>query len=90
MTVSDPVILAVIVALSNTLPVYLNYRSNMQRTAEHKVTTAAIEVVRKDVNGSNARALQVKGEAEHAKGVLEGEAKADEILVKLPHDTNQS
>jgi len=66
--VSDPVIIAIVVALQTTISAGLAAWLKRGNDANHRDTQGQIEVVRQDVNGKMADMLKLKGEAGEAKG----------------------
>lgn len=78
---TDPVLYALIsagqaVALAAIAAWLKRGQTEAQQVSKHlhQETRAAVEVVRQDVNGKMAEMMQLKGEAEKAKGNLEGRA----------------
>lgn len=77
----------ILMAISVILAAYWSYKAKEQGKANSKQIVeqgnkqaAAIEVVRNDVNDKMQQFIQVTGESEHAKGVIQGEANRQPIL----------
>lgn len=75
---SDLVEIALIGFAGSFLSSVLAIINNRMLARNHQETKTSIETLHKEVNGKMAALLQVTGQAEHAKGKLEGQAEPKE------------
>lgn len=74
---SDLVLIALIAGGPSTIGAILGFVNNVlvRRTAEHiKKTKEAMDQLERNTNSKMDKLVEVVGEAEHAKGLLEGKA----------------